>query len=113
MNVQASAALRRANRVRVARAEERRAIRSMPSSAARQALAGRLEDGAWCAAGPAASARLVDVLEWLPYVGPVKARRLARLVGGSDSLRVRSLTGRQRRSLAAVLVSGGVERWAA
>lgn len=104
-------ALAVANRVRLARAALRRQVGELSADEGRDRLAGLLEDAAWRTRGPAASATVVSVLAWPALVGPVRARRLVRRLGISDSRLVRDLTGRQARQIAAHLRAERGSRW--
>lgn len=103
MNAQAAAALKVANRVRLARAAFRAELRSLPAGEGLALLAAGFEDAVWCAAGPVASERVEVVFSWPRGVGaPVVAELLA-VVGCSAFRRVDELTERQRAAGAAAL----------
>lgn len=104
-------ALALANQVRLARAALRRQVAALPADDGREQLAQLLDDAAWRAAGPAATATVVGVLTWPAYSGPVGARRLSRRLGIGDARQVRDLTARQARQVAAYLRAERRHRW--
>lgn len=104
-------ALALANQVRLARASLRREVGALAADEGRERLAGLLDVPAWRTDGPAATATVVSVLTWPALVGPVRARRLVRRLGISDSRLVRDLTGRQAAQVAAHLRAERGGRW--
>ena len=104
-------ALALANEIRLARAGLRREVAKLPADEGRARLARLLDDPAWRAGGPAATATVVSVLTWPAYAGPVGARRLSRRLGIGDNRQVRDLTVRQARQVAAWLRAERRDRW--
>jgi len=102
VNAQAAAALKVANRVRLARAAFRAELRSLPAGEGLALLAASFEDAAWCAAGPVASERVEVVLSWPRVEGAVAQECLA-VIGCSEFRRVNELTERQRAAGVTVL----------
>lgn len=103
MSAQSEAALRRANVLRFERAALKERIGGEQTYADGAAeLAAILSGGV-----PAclASARVEQVLPWIASSQPITRRRVLQIVGASETLAMRDLTGRQLAQLVAALRS--------